>query len=187
MRVLKTLVRWLFASSGWRIVGEIPNDLKKAVLVGGPHTSNWDLFYTLGLMYTLEIPFRFVIKKEAMVFPIKSLLNAFGAYPVERNKPGSNLVEQISKVFEESEECFLCIAPEGTRTATSDWKTGFYHIAKRAQVPILVGYLDRKNKSIHMGSTIDTSLSETEAMKLLSAIMSKANPEKPKNFQLPEI
>ncbi len=160
--------------------------MQKAVLVGAPHTSNWDLFYTLGLMYTLDLNFRFLIKKEALVFPVKNVLLAMGAFPVERKKLGANSVDQIAKVFSENEECFLCIAPEGTRQPVTSWKTGFYHIARTAKVPILVGYLDCQKKKVYIGDTIDPQLSEAEVMRRLATILKKAHARKPENFTLPQ-
>ena len=182
--MLRKLILFFFKKAGWRIQGEIPKEIRKAVFVGGPHTSNWDLFYTLGLMFSLNIKYRFLIKKEALVFPIKGLLKSLGAYPVERSKEGHNYVDQISKVFEEGDECFLCIAPEGTRKPTKKWKTGFYHIAKKAQVPIVVGYLNCDTKTIHVGDILYAASSEDEVMDLLKNIMKQAVPKNPKNFQL---
>ena len=184
MVVFKSIVRFLFRFSGWTIQGEIPKELKKAVFVGAPHTSNWDLFYTLGLMYTLDINFRFLIKKEALVFPIKGFLTALGAYPVDRKKIGTNYVDQIANVFKESDQCFLCIAPEGTRRAVKKWKSGFYHIAKKAQVPIVAGYINVKEKVVYVGYQISTECVEAEAMEQLKNIMKNAVPVNPKNFAL---
>ncbi len=184
MRLLKSFVRFLFRVSGWRIEGKVPHDLKKAVLVGAPHTSNWDLFYTLGLMFTLNLNFRFLIKDEALVFPIKSFMLALGAYPVKRSEPGQHYVDQIAKVFDETDECFLCIAPEGTRKPVKNWKTGFYHIAKKAKVPVMVGYLDCKLKKVHIGYVLDSNLNEEETMAALKSHLKKAVPKKPENFIL---
>ncbi len=183
--LFQRIIVFLFKLSGWNVVGEIPSGMKKAVLVGAPHTSNWDLFYTLGLMYTIDLKFRFLIKEEAMVFPIKYFLRAFGAYPVARSEPGHHYVDQIAHVFDEDEECFLCIAPEGTRKPVKKWKTGFYHIAEKAEVPILIGYLDCSKKNVHIGEVLDPSrLSEEAAMAELKEILKKAVAKKPENFVL---
>ncbi len=172
--------------SGWQVEGDRPAGLQQAVLVGAPHTSNWDLFYTLGLMYTLNLKFRFLIKSEALVFPFTSILHAMGAFPVERKRLGANSVEQIAKVFEDGQECFLCIAPEGTRKPVQTWKTGFYHIARAAKVPILVGFLDCQQKKVHIGDIIDSALSEAEVMGRLKVLLEKAHAKKPENFVLPQ-
>lgn len=181
---MKWFIRSLFQLLGWKIEGDIPKNIKKAVIVGFPHTSNWDLFYTLGLMFTLKRNFRFVIKKEALVFPIKNFLLSLGAYPVRRTKDGTNLVEQIAKVFDEGDEGFLCIAPEGTRKPVTEIKTGFYYIAQKAQVPILVGYLDCSKKTVHIGDVLDSSKTEAEVISELKDILKKAVAKKPENFAL---
>ena len=181
---MKWIIRKLFEFSGWRVDGHIPTHINKAVFVGAPHTSNWDLFYTLGLMFTLNRNFRFLIKKEALVFPIKGFLLAMGAYPVERTKKGANSVEQIAKVFDESDECFLCIAPEGTRGPVSELKSGFYHIANQAKVPVVVGYLDYSQKKVHIGEVLDSSQPEAAVMGQLKDILKKAVAVKPENFTL---
>ena len=184
MRFIKWLTLKLFRLSGWRVEGNIPEGIQKAIIVGAPHTSNWDLFYTLGLMFTLDRRFRLVIKKEALVFPIKGLLLGLGAYPIARTKQGTNLVDQIAKIFEEDQECCLCIAPEGTRKAVTELKTGFYHIANKAGVALVVGYPDCDNKVVHIGQLLDSSKSEDEVIRDFKTILKQAVAKRPENFTL---
>ena len=184
MRLIRWIVRTCFRISGWKIESKIPPDLKKAVLIGVPHTSNWDLFYTLGLMFTLKLKFRFVIKKEALVFPLKNFLLALGAYPIDRSKVGANSVQQIANVFNENEECILCIAPEGTRKPVKELKSGFIHIAKHAKVPIIVGYLDCSKKIVHVEDILNSNDSENEIILKVKTILKQAVAKKPENFTL---
>jgi 1-acyl-sn-glycerol-3-phosphate acyltransferase len=171
--------------TGWRVQGEIPPGVNKAVLVGGGHTSNWDLVYALGTMFTINRRFRYIIKKEALVFPLKNFLLSLGAIPIDRSPQAKhNYVDQLAQVFDSSKECFLCIAPEGTRKAVKKWKTGFYHIAQRARVPVIVCYLDYPQKIAHVGCVLGLELSEEEAMLKMKEELKKAAPLIPENFVL---
>mgnify|MGYP003682976793 CR=1 FL=1 len=183
--IFKYLFKFYFEITGWKVSGNIPPGVNKAVLIGGGHTSNWDLIYSLGTMFTLNRKFRFIIKKEALVFPLKNFLLKMGALPVIRNSnKATNYVDQLAKVFKESEECFLCIAPEGTRKAVKKWKTGYYHIAKSANVPIIVCFLDYQKKLAHIGPLIETDLSEEEVLAATKDYLKLAVPKNPKNFIL---
>ena len=163
--------------------GNIPEGVNKAVLIGGAHTSNWDLLYSLGTMYVLDRQFKFLIKKEALVFPIKNFLLSLGAWPIDRSKKAkTNYVDQLAGYFKQSEECFLCIATEGTRKAVKKWKSGYYHIAQKAKVPVIVCYLDYKNKVGHIGKMLAMDLTEEESMRQMKEELHKARPLIPENF-----
>lgn len=183
--IFKNFFKHYFNLTGWKIQGEIPPGINKAVLIGGAHTSNWDLLYSLGTMFNLNRKFRFIIKKEALVFPVKNFLLTLGALPIDRNPNAThNYVDQLAQVFNDSEECFLCIAPEGTRKAVKKWKTGFYHIAQKANVPVIVCYLDYKNKIANIGKVLDKNLSQEEAMAQMKEFLLQANPKNPQNFAI---
>ena len=185
LSLFKIIFRSYFKITGWKIQGEIPCGIRKAVLVGGAHTSNWDLIYTLGAMFTLDRKFRFMIKKEALVFPLKNFLLSLGALPIDRDsKSKLNYVEQLALVFKNSEECFLCIAPEGTRKAIKKWKTGYYHIAKQANVPVIVCCLDYGKKRACIKKTIYTQKTEPEAMAEMKSSLKGVVPRNPQNFIL---
>lgn len=179
--MLQRLFLGYFRWRGWRVVGELPKDLRRAVIVGGAHTSNWDLLFTLITMFHLNKKFRFMIKKEALVFPLRGLLLRLGALPVERNSK-KNAVDQVAQVINESEECFLCIAPEGTRKPVKDWKSGYYYIAKTADVPVMVAYLDYPKKTLHVGTFLTEGLTVEQSMSELKQVMGRSVPVKPKNF-----
>lgn len=185
LSLFKFIFRKYFEWTGWEVVGEIPKGIDQAVLVAGGHTSNWDLIYSLGTMYTIDRKFRFIIKKEALVFPLKNFLLSLGAYPISRDPKGKhNYVDQMATMFDSEGENFLCIAPEGTRKAVKKWKTGFYHIAKKANVPIIYCYLDYPNKKAHIGKMIRTNLSQSEAMIEMKEVFRNAKPKVPANFTL---
>src|ERR1043166_5373115 len=130
---------------GWRIDGEFP-DLPKFVLVGAPHTSNWDFVLFLGVIFSLRADVRFMGKAELFRFPIGWFFRYCGGVPVDRKK-STGLVEQMVKVSNESERVILTIAPEVTRHQLTEWKHGFYHIAKSAAIPIVMAVVDGKHKT----------------------------------------
>ncbi|MCG8340706.1 MAG: 1-acyl-sn-glycerol-3-phosphate acyltransferase [Cytophagales bacterium] len=149
--------RWLaklfFKLFGWKIGGALPQDIKKAVILCVPHTSNWDFIYGMMVISILKIPAKFVIKKEAMFFPLGTILKWIGAIPIDRKQTNKKIkmVEVLVNLVQEAEELMIVIAPEGTRSYRPRWKTGFYHIAMKAKVPIIFAYLDYQKKKGGLG------------------------------------
>lgn len=144
--ILARIIMW---SLGWRVKGKLP-DLPKFVLIGAPHTSNWDFVLFLGLIFHLRANVHFMGKAELFRFPIGWFFRYCGGVPVDRKK-STGLVEQMVKVYNESEKFILTIAPEGTRHHVVEWKRGFYHIAKGAGVPIVMAVVDGKHKEVRVG------------------------------------
>jgi 1-acyl-sn-glycerol-3-phosphate acyltransferase len=138
---------------GWKVGGTIPSGIKKCVVIAAPHTSNWDFVYALATYRILNLPINYLAKKELFEFPLTSLLKATGGIPVIRSK-SQNLVETIVEKFNESEHLYLMIPAEGTRKWVEKWKSGFYYAAAGANVPILMGYLDYKNKEAGFGPVL---------------------------------
>jgi len=134
--------------AGWRVDGELP-DLSKFVLIGAPHTSNWDFVLFLGVIFTLRAEARYMGKAELFVFPIGWFFRYTGGYPVDRKKP-TGLVEQMIHAIEQEDKFILVIAPEGTRHYVKDWKRGFYHIAKGAGIPIVMAQVHGKQKTVRI-------------------------------------
>ena len=143
------LARALMRLTGWRIDGKLP-DLPKFVLIGAPHTSNWDFLLFLGVIFSLRANVHFMGKAELFRWPIGAFFRYCGGVPVDRKK-STGLVEQMVKVCNESEKFILVIAPEGTRHQVAEWKRGFYHIAKNAEIPIVMAVVDGKQKTVHLG------------------------------------
>lgn len=136
-----------------------PEAFHKCVMTAAPHTSLWDGIFALGAFLIMGIPLRYAIKKEFDYFPVGNLLSAAGALWIDRKhnaKDGKrqSYVDAMADVFAENEKIALMIAPEGTRSLTKEWKTGFYHVAKQAGVPITLGYLDYKKKQAGVGPAI---------------------------------
>ena len=145
------LSKFIFWLSGWKTIGEVPS-LKKFVVIGAPHTSAWDVVYGLCACSLFKMHISFLGKKEAFRFPIGIILRKLGGIPVDRSA-SHNMVDYAVKMFDENRNFILGIAPEGTREYVSKWKTGFYYIALHAKVPVVLGYLDYKNKVVCVGPT----------------------------------
>jgi len=134
---------------GWHIEGRLP-DIPKMVLIGAPHTSNWDAILYLGVVFSLRADVHVMAKAEAFRFPVAGLFRCCGGIPVDRSK-STGLVDQMVKIFNESDKFILTIAPEGTRHQVAEWKRGFYYIAKGAGVPIVLAIVDGRHKTVRVG------------------------------------
>ncbi|WP_437572008.1 lysophospholipid acyltransferase family protein [Sorangium sp. So ce542] len=129
---------------GWRVEGvtDLP---PKAVLIAWPHTSNWDFPFTLAVSYVLDLEFSWLGKHTLFEPPFGPFFRWLGGIPVDR-RDRNNLVAAVVDVLKQHDELKLIIAPEGTRSRTKRWKTGFYYVALGAGVPIILGYLDFPRK-----------------------------------------
>lgn len=147
--IFRLIARFLLWILGWRVKGKLP-DFPKFVLIGAPHTSNWDFVLFLGLIFHLRANVHFMGKAELFRWPIGWFFRYCGGVPVDRKK-STGLVDQMVKVYNESEKFILTIAPEGTRHHVVEWKRGFYHIAKSAGVPIVMAVVDGRHKEVRVG------------------------------------
>lgn len=143
------LARFFMRSFGWRVDGRLPA-LPKFVLIGAPHTSNWDFVLFLGVIFTLRANVKFMGKAELFRPPFGWFFYYCGGVPVDRKK-SSGLVEQMVEACNKSSQFILTIAPEGTRHHVAEWKRGFYHIAKGAGIPIVIAVVDGKKKTVRVG------------------------------------
>ncbi|MEC7525510.1 MAG: lysophospholipid acyltransferase family protein [Myxococcota bacterium] len=134
---------WLRAF-GWREEGEAP-EASSFVLIAAPHTSNWDLPFTLALSYVYDVPIRWAGKHTLFRPPFGPVMRLLGGVPIVRHER-QNRVEQLAALFEQHEDLVLTVPAEGTRSRTEHWKSGFYQIAFTAKVPIVCGYLDYARK-----------------------------------------
>lgn len=150
--VLAEIVHWtclvFLKLSGWKMQGDWPA-ADKAVLLAAPHTSNWDGIYMLAATGYYRIGLRWMGKKSLTTGPFGGIVKALGCVPIDRSA-SQDLVQSMSQAFAASSSMILAVSPEGTRSLTPAWKTGFYHIAKTAQVPIIVTVLDYGERTIHV-------------------------------------
>ena len=177
--------RFLFKTylklKGWKYTAEIPADLKKFVLIAVPHTSNHDYPLAQAAFYLMGIKVRFLAKKSLFDGPFGKLFYKWGGIPVDR-KSNTNLVDQLKERFDNEEELALVLSPEGTRKRVDSWKSGFYYIAKGANVPIACGFLDYEKKIAGIGPII-TDLSDFDEVKrTIRGFYKTIKPKFPENF-----
>ncbi len=148
MPVVKIAMRWLaliiFRFAGWKSAGKGPT-ISKYVIIAAPHTSNWDFFYTMCLAFILDIKPFIMMKGAWFRWPLGPFLSWLGAISVDRSK-SNHVVARSILAFREHPRMVLLVPPSGTRRKVMYWKSGFYHIAKGANVPIVLGYLDYRCK-----------------------------------------
>jgi 1-acyl-sn-glycerol-3-phosphate acyltransferase len=147
---------WLFKWKGWKMDVQLPDNYDRCVVIAAPHTSNWDFLYSLAVFFHYKLPVKYLAKKELFRWPLKGIMEKTGGLPVYRNSK-NKLVDEMIQLFKDNEKLMLAIPAEGTRSRVKKWKTGFYHVALGANVPILLGYLDYKNKMAGFGPLIHLS------------------------------
>lgn len=143
--LLRRIARGLLRLSGWT-VDPFP-DIAKAIVVGGPHTSNWDGVVGIVGAIALNLHARFMIKNNLFKGPLGWLLHKLGAIPVDRSKAGG-VVGQTVAELNLHERIIIVMTPEGTRSNADTWKTGFHHIARQAGVPVVLATADYVNKRV---------------------------------------
>ena len=146
----KVLARFFLWLSRLTFVGEPPKE--SCVLVAGPHTSNWDFLFMLSYAWVTDVPLRWLGKEELFKGPMGPIMRATGGIAVDRDHPGG-LVEQMAERFRDGPRMGLVITPEGTRGKRDYWKSGFYRIARAADVPIVLCYIDWPNRTGGFGPT----------------------------------
>ena len=138
--------------AGWKVKGDKPKE-KKYLIVAAPHTSNWDFPLARLTNSKLNIKIKLLMKDSWFFFPLNYLLKSLGVMPIDRNKAGT-IIDHVVEIFNEKDEFIFTISPEGTRSYVEYWKTGFYTIAEKAKVPILLAYIDYKKKETGTGPMI---------------------------------
>jgi 1-acyl-sn-glycerol-3-phosphate acyltransferase len=142
---LCSFVLWLM---GWKPKGAFPYHIKKYVVIVAPHTSAWD--FVIGVLFRIALRLenaKYLGKKELFKPPFGFIFRGLGGFPVDRSQ-SSNLVDEVVKIFNSKDEFGIALSPEGTRARVDKLKTGFYHIAKQAHVPIIMVGLDFANKQV---------------------------------------
>ena len=137
---------------GWKTKGKMP-DMKKFILVAAPHSSNWDFVYFLLIIFKFQIPVHWMAKESMFFWPFIGLLKRLGGIPIDRSKKG-NVVTDMVDILGRSHRMVITIAPSGTRERVTHWKTGFYQIARQANIPIVCGFVDYKLKTGGIGPVV---------------------------------
>ena len=130
---------------GWNVEGEVPAHVKKFVATVAPHTSNWDFVILLMTAFVLRVDAHWMGKHTLFRFPFRGIMAYFGGIPVDR-RVRSGMVAKATEMFNAHDEFVIGIAPEGTRKAPARWRTGFWHMAHNAGVPLYLAFIDYKTK-----------------------------------------
>mgnify|MGYP006151367147 FL=1 len=178
---LRVLSKIILKIIRWRVDGSLPVDQKKYVLIVAPHTSNWDFFLFVLTVSVLRLQPSVLIKDSLFVGPLGWFLRYCGAIPVNRKQAGS-LVNYISGIYAAREEFVLIITPEGTRSPNANWKRGFHHVAKAAEVPILVVYVDSALRTIGIEGLMQPSHDIDADMQKLKTFFDGKKGLKPDNY-----
>jgi 1-acyl-sn-glycerol-3-phosphate acyltransferase len=153
--MLQRFARFILWLGGWTAVGDIPTE-PRAVIIAAPHTSNWDGFWALTYKTAAGFEVHFFAKRSLFWFPLGWLLRSLGGIPLDRSK-ASSAVRQAVTMFGAKDRFYFGLAPEGTRSLRSAWKSGFYRIAKAADVPVYLGVLDYGRKQVGITGRLDVS------------------------------
>jgi 1-acyl-sn-glycerol-3-phosphate acyltransferase len=166
--LFRLLARFFMRITGWRVTGTLP-DIPKFIMIGAPHTSNWDFVLFLGVIFTLKANVKFMGKAELFRNPFGWFFYYCGGIPVDRKK-STGLVDQMVEACHNTEHFILTIAPEGTRHQVTEWKRGFYHIAKGAGIPIVAAVVDGKQKEVRVGQVFTLSADIEADMKAITGM-----------------
>lgn len=151
--ILPKVARLILRLGGWTLVGGRP-DVRQSIVIAAPHTSNWDGWWALVAKVAFELDdVRFFGKQSLFWFPLGNLLRSLGGLPLDRDS-ASSAVEQAVALFESGEPVLFGLAPEGTRSKREFWKSGFYRIALKANVPVTLAMLDFGRRRIQLGPTL---------------------------------
>lgn len=177
---MKQLSKIILKSLGWKIIGEFP-DIEKSVIIFAPHTSYWDGFYGKLFAMQMDVNYKFLSKKEFFKFPLNYFFKLYGSIPVSRNK---EYINEIVSLFKENKNLHLILSPEGQLAKTDHWKKGFYYMATKANVPIVVSYIDYSKKEMGIKEVIKDTSNMKETMKSISNMYKNVKGKYPENFVL---
>ena len=184
--MLARFILWLF---GWKVDRNLPEGVNRCVMIASPHTSNWDFPFARAAFAVLKIPVRYTIKDSWFKFPFNLIFGPLGGIPINRKprKEGEerpSTVQAMASLFEGRDELAVMVTPEGTRSKRDEWKSGFYHVAKIANVPIGLGYLNYKDKVAGVGKMIYPSDDMEADMREIMAFYKDIPPKHPEKFSI---
>jgi 1-acyl-sn-glycerol-3-phosphate acyltransferase len=178
-RLVKALLLALYRWKGWTLTGEtgVP---KRCVILGAPHSSNWDFVFFLGAVNQLGIAPNFMGKHSLFQWPMRRFMFDMGGISVNRSAKDANYVDQVVAEYARREGLALVIAPEGTRKAITAWRSGFYHIAHGAGVPIVPAWVDNATMRGGIGPAIVTTGDYAADLKAIAQFYHSVMPDHPK-------
>ena len=179
--LLRVLSKIILKIIRWQVIGSLPEDQKKYVLIVAPHTSNWDFILFVLAVSVLRLKPSVLIKSTLFVGPLGWFLRYCGAIPVNRAQ-ASSLVTYIAGIYKERDEFVLIITPEGTRSPNPNWKRGFHHVATTAEVPILVVYVDSAIRTIGIEGLMEPTDDADADLRELKTFFDAKRGLKPQNY-----
>ena len=177
------MIQW-FVRSGWTISGTLPPN-RKFIMMGASHTSNWDFLVFLGAVHVVGRQIRFIGKHSLFKWPMGGFMRALGGVPVDRGK-SQDLVSQVVDQLRAHDDFILVIAPEGTRSFTTHWRSGFYQIALKANVPIVAAGPDYPTKRGVFGPVIHPTGDYARDMKPAFEFFHTLTPKHPERAGFPD-
>ncbi|WNC71156.1 1-acyl-sn-glycerol-3-phosphate acyltransferase [Thalassotalea psychrophila] len=183
-RTNRRFIKWcschLLTLLGWQISGSFPNE-KKLILAVAPHTSNWDFVIGVIVKLALDLKLNFLGKDAIFIWPFNIWLESIGGIAIDR-KSAHGVVGQMVDKFGQQETLVLALAPEGTRSKVHEWKSGFLHIANKANVPVLPIQIDYKGKQVIFYQARNISADIDDELQDIKSIFSKDCAKNPHNF-----
>jgi len=187
--VLRKIAEYSLGLMGWETDNQWPQGLEQCVMIAAPHTSNWDAVYARLALKVLGVNVRITIKDSYMKFPLGPIVRAMGGIGIDRSpkKEGqarASMVQLMADLFKEHPHLVMLVTPEGTRAKQENWKTGFYHIAMTAGVPIALAYMDYKKKRAGVGKIIYPTGNYEQDMQEIMQFYANIEPKFPENFSV---
>ncbi len=181
--IIRTLSNAILKAIGWHVVGKIPDDVKKYVVVVAPHTSNWDFPICFMTAFVLKLNAHWIGKHTLFPRPFRRFMMWIGGIPVNRQIQGDT-VAKTAQLFRERAELAIGISPEGTRKPVTNWHTGFWHIAHEANVPIVIAYIDYKLKECGIYGVFVSTGHVGLDMDIIKTMYSRYTAKHPRNFKV---
>jgi 1-acyl-sn-glycerol-3-phosphate acyltransferase len=177
----KYLGQFMLGIMGWKSNYPKEFQVDRFVIIAAPHTSNWDLYYALAIFWKYEIPVKYFIKDAFTKGPHGFIFKALGAIGVDRSRTG-NLVHHAAAIIQNMDKIALMVPAEGTRSKVKKWKTGFYHIASKANVPVALGYLDYAKKIAGVGGLIQITGDRDSDMQVIEEFYTGITAKYPEQY-----
>ena len=174
---------------GWEIDNHWDLDIDQCVMIAAPHTSNWDALYARLALKALGVNVRLTIKDSYMKFPFGPFVRAMGGIGIDRSakqegQERPSMVQLMSDLFKTHPKLVMLVTPEGTRAKQEQWKTGFYHVAVNAGVPIALAYMDYAKKKTGIGKIVYPSGGYQKDMTEIMAFYAEINAKFPEKFSI---
>ncbi|NCD19281.1 MAG: acyl-phosphate glycerol 3-phosphate acyltransferase [Actinobacteria bacterium] len=183
MPIRRALARTALKVTGWRVVGDVP---RAGILVGAPHTSNWDWVATLALAWSRGVRPRVLVKKELFRGSLGWFFGATGGIPVDRKHPG-RLVETLAEEARHDPGFTVVLAAEGTRSRGEYWKSGFYRLAQQTGLPVALGFIDGPSRTMGFGPPLVVTGDVRADMELVRAFYADKHGIRPANRTEPRL